>query len=156
VSSGPGRDDVQLRDVTEADLAVFFEHQRDPEASRMAAFPPRELDAFTAHWTTNILGDATVIKKAVLVDGWVVGSVVSFDHGGERLVGYWIGREHWGKGVATRALSEFLRHETTRPLVAHVAKDNVASIRVLEKCGFERSGEHVGEDGVEELIMELR
>jgi RimJ/RimL family protein N-acetyltransferase len=58
--------------------------------------------------------------------------------------------------VGTQALSEFLRHDTTRPLLAHVAKQNVASIRVLEKCGFAPSGERVGEDRVEELIMELR
>lgn len=122
----------------------------------MAAFPPRDLEAFTAHWTTNILGDETVIKKAVLVDGQLAGSVVSFEQGDERLVGYWIGREHWGKGVATEALSEFLRYESTRPLIAHVARDNVASIRVLEKCGFALSGEAVGEDDVEELIMVLR
>jgi RimJ/RimL family protein N-acetyltransferase len=50
-------------------------------------------------------------------------------------VGYWIGREYWGKGVATEALSQFLAHaEVRRPLHAAVAKHNVGSIRVLEKA----------------------
>lgn len=126
----------------------------------MAAFTSRDRDAFTAHWTTKILGDETVIKRTVLFDGHVAGNVVSFERFGEREVGYWIGREHWGKGVATRALSEFLGHVKARPLYARVAKHNVASLRVLEKCGFTIAGENSGSssaggDDVEELLLKL-
>ena len=70
------------------------------------------------------------------VDGAVAGNIVSWEHDGERDVGYWIGREHWGEGVATAALGAFLTSSRTRPLFAHVAAHNVGSIRVLEKCGF--------------------
>jgi RimJ/RimL family protein N-acetyltransferase len=158
-AAGHSISDVTLRDVTEADLPIFFAHQLDPEATQMAAFASRDRDAFMAHWT-RILGDQTVIKKTVLLDGHVAGNVVSFEGSGQRLVGYWIGREHWGKGVATRALSEFLGHIETRPLYAHVAKHNAASVRVLEKCGFTISGENidstdVGGDGIEEFILQL-
>ena len=83
--------DVRLRDVTEADLPIFFEHQRDPDANQMAAFPARDRTAFMAHWT-RILGDATIIKKTIVVDGQVAGTVVSFEQNRERLVGYWLGR----------------------------------------------------------------
>jgi hypothetical protein len=34
---------VVLRDVVDSDLPIFFEHQRDPEAGRMAAFPSRDM-----------------------------------------------------------------------------------------------------------------
>jgi len=151
--------DVRLRDVIEADLPVFFEQQLDPDANRMAAFPARDRDAFNAHWS-RILSDEAVTKKTILFDGHVAGNVMSFEQSGDRLVGYWTGKEYWGKGVATRALSEFLGHEKARPLYAHVAKHNVASIRVLEKCGFTVSGEDrapsdVGGEEVEELIMKL-
>src|SRR5689334_20021850 len=95
--------DVRLRDVIEADLPIFFEHQLDPNATRMAAFPSRDRVAFMAHWT-KILGDTTVTTKTILVDGQVAGNVVSFELLNARAVGYWIGREYWGKGVATRAL----------------------------------------------------
>jgi RimJ/RimL family protein N-acetyltransferase len=54
----------------------------------------------------------------------------------KREVGYWIDRAFWGRGVATEALSAFLCLEHIRPLYAGVAKHNVASIRVLQKCGF--------------------
>lgn len=151
--------EILLRDVTEEDLPVFFEHQLDPEANQMASFPARDREAFTAHWT-KILGDDTVTTKTILFDGEVAGNVVSWEQSGERLVGYWIGRQYWGKGVATRALSEFLGHVTTRPLYARVAKHNVASLRVLEKCGFSVSGHDTapadtGGENVEEVILKL-
>ena len=61
--------------------------------------------------------------------------------GGHREVTWWIGREDWGRGIATRALQEFLQLEATRPLYARAASDNAASIRVLTKCGFLIVGE---------------
>jgi RimJ/RimL family protein N-acetyltransferase len=128
-------DKIHLRDVIEADLPTLFEHQMDPEANRMAAFTPRNRDEFFVHWN-KILADDTVAKKTILFNGRVAGSIVSFERDDEREVGYWIGREYWGRGIATTALSEFLVQEKTRPLFAHVAKHNMASIRVLEKCGF--------------------
>ena len=148
-ASNPLTGDVILRDVSESDLPVFFEQQLDPEATRMAAFPARDRKAFMAHWT-RILADETVITKTVLFDGQVAGNVVTFVHSGEREVGYWIGKEYWGKGVATQALSMFLDQIETRPLFAHVARHNIASIRVLQKCGFRISGEET-----EELILKL-
>jgi RimJ/RimL family protein N-acetyltransferase len=146
---------VLLRDLTAGDLLIFFEHQLDPDATQMAAFPARAKDAFMEHWA-KILGDETVITKTILFDGRVAGNVVSWQQSGEREVGYWIGKEYWGKGIATQALSEFLGHVTARPLYAHVAKHNVASIRVLEKCGFTISGEGAPGEEAEELVLILR
>jgi len=131
---------VSLRDVRESDLPAFYAHQLDPEATRMAAFPSRDWDAFTAHWA-KITTSTTGIIQTVIFDGSVAGNVGCWEHSGEKLVGYWIGREYWGKGIATAALSELLKRVPDRPLVARVAKHNVASIRVLEKCGFSIVGE---------------
>ena len=134
--------------MTEDDLPIFFEHQRDPVANRMAAFPPRERDAFMTHWG-SILRDASVVVRTIELDGDVAGNVVLFGFEGRREVGYWIGREFWGRGVATRALSAFLHEVSERPIYAGVAEANAASIRVLEKCGFTAVGtgdeEHAGE-----------
>jgi RimJ/RimL family protein N-acetyltransferase len=102
-----------------------------------------------AHWN-RILEDGSVVKKTVLFEGGVAGNIVSFVNSGEREVGYWIGREFWGRGVATRALAGFLRIEARRPLHANVARHNVASIKVLENCGFRVSGEEP-----DDLILEL-
>jgi RimJ/RimL family protein N-acetyltransferase len=151
--------DVLLRDVTESDLPVFFEHQFDPEANRMAAFPARDRDAFMSHWF-KILADDSLVKKTVVVDGEVAGNVVSFlsKQSGKTEVGYWIGKKYWGKGIATKALSQFLILVEERPLYAGVAKHNIGSIRVLEKCGFALVDEHQGSKpgDVEEYLFELR
>ncbi len=125
----------------------------------MAVFPSRDRDSFMAHWA-KILADQTIAKKTILFNGQVAGNIVSWEEFGERRVGYWIGREYWGKGIATKALSEFLGHVKTRPLYARVAKQNPASVRVLEKCGFKITSEdkdsfHLPDEEVEEFIMKL-
>jgi RimJ/RimL family protein N-acetyltransferase len=145
----PLADEVLLRDADESDLPGFFEHQFDPEATHMAGFPSRERGAFMAHWS-KILQNESVVKKTILYGGEVAGNIVSFLDSGERDVGYWIGREFWGRGVATRALAAFLRLEVRRPLYAHVALHNAASIRVLQKCGF-----HISHEEEEDLILKL-
>jgi RimJ/RimL family protein N-acetyltransferase len=131
----PPSGDVLLRDVEKSDLPILLEHQLDPEATRMAGFLARDRKSFMAHWN-RILEDESVVKQTVLFEGGVAGNIVSFVNSGEREVGYWIGREFWGRGVATRALAEFLRLEARRPLYAGVALHNAASVRVLQKCGF--------------------
>jgi len=143
---------VTIRPVREDDLPILFEHQRDPVANAMAAFPPRERDAFMAHWA-NILSDPACVAWAIELDGAVVGNLGSFDFESRREVGYWIDRAFWGRGVATRALERFLLEaETRRPLFAGVIAHNAGSMRVLEKCGFARTGE-ISEDG--HLIFRL-
>ena len=150
-------DRVRLRNIEPGDLPIFYEQQLDPDATRMAAFPPRDRASFDAHWAKNILGNPDAIAQTILVDDEVAGNIGSWTQEGIRLVGYWIGKEYWGKGVATRALSVFLHQVTDRPLYAHVVKHNIGSIRVLAKCGFslEQSVE-VGNDGVVELVLVLR
>ena len=130
---------VTLRPVEPADLPILFEHQRDPVANAMSGVPARDHAAFTAHWE-RIMADETVVIRAVVADGRLAGSVLSFLHDGRREVGYWIAREHWGGGIASAALAAFLAVETRRPLYAGVLESNQGSLRVLEKCGFERAG----------------
>ena len=141
--------DIRLRGVQPDDLPIFFEQQLDADATRMAGFPSRDRTAFDAHWASNILGNPTAVTQAVLVDGRAAGYIGSWQQDGVRLVGYWIGKEYWGKGVATDALARFLSIVTARPLYAHVARHNLASIRVLEKCGFRLEGEKEEEEGLE-------
>jgi RimJ/RimL family protein N-acetyltransferase len=149
---------VLLRDVQEKDLPVFFEHQLDPDAIEMAAFPARDRDAHMAHWA-KILADETVATKTIVSDGEVVGNVVSWVKGDRRVIGYWVGKAHWGKGVATEAVKKFVAQISERPLYAFVATHNLGSIRVLQKCGFtirSRLAPSPSDDEVEELLMELK
>ena len=131
---------VSLREVRPDDLAILFNHQADPEGARMAAFKSRDREAFMAHWA-KIMANPACALRVILADGIVAGNIGSWSDGTGRLVGYWVGREFWGRGVASAGLVQFLAHETTRPLTAHVVKHNLASIRVLQKAGFVQVGE---------------
>lgn len=150
---------VQLRDVTESDLLTFFEQQLDQEATHMAALPSRGREVFMSHWV-RIMADRSTLIKTILFQQEIAGNIVCFGQLGEREVGYWLGKEYWGKGIATRALEQFLTYVDTRPLYAHVAKHNVASRRVLEKCGFTIAGEDsffspVFNKSIEEYVLML-
>jgi RimJ/RimL family protein N-acetyltransferase len=146
---------VALRKVLPEDLDVFFEHQSDAEACRIAGFVSRARPAFDAHWRM-VLGDPSKIVRAVLCEGRVVGNVCSFEQEEWRVAGYWIGREWWGRGIATRALELLLALDDTRPLHALVSVQNPASIRVLEKCGFERLERRLNPaDGYEDFLYVL-
>jgi len=137
--------DVTLRDISESDIPIFYEQQLDPDAVAMAAFPSRDWVAYRKHWT-KVLANESNIKQTIIFDGEVAGNIGVFGPPNEREVGYWIGKQYWGKGVATQALKAMLTHVPERPLFAHVVKHNVASIRVLEKCGFQIVGEQCGVD----------
>ena len=153
---------VMLRDVLTEDVKVFFEHQLDPQANQMAAFTskdPMDWNAFTRKWI-KILTDDNNIKRTILFEGMVVGHVVKYDMFGQPEITYWIGKTYWGKGIATQALSLFLTELDLRPLHARAAKDNIASLRVLEKCGFQIVGEDKGfsnarDKEVEEYLLKL-
>ena len=148
-----------LREVTEADLPVLHAHQADPEGARMAAFKSRELPAFLHHWRTNILPNPTGCARAIVEGGQVVGNIVTWAQGDQRLLGYWLGREFWGRGLATAAVSQFLSTvDSIRPIDAFVATANVGSLRVLQKCGFALVPDSrvIGEDGIEEVQYRLK
>jgi RimJ/RimL family protein N-acetyltransferase len=153
-------DNINVRQLYESDLPIIYQHQLDPEACRVAAFPSRNWDAFIMHYT-KIMADPSNRLRTILLDGQVVGSIGSYIIEGKREVGYWIGREYWGRGIATRALQAFLKEEPIRPLYAHVTKHNTGSIRVLEKCGFVQIGEDSytpvpGGEVVDEFVMALK
>jgi len=153
---------VLLREVVPADLEEFFQHQRDPDARWMAAFTskdPDDHDAFMAHWK-RILTAPEILTRTIEVAGKVAGSIASYVERDRREVTYWVGKEYWGKGVATKALRDFVHEEHDRPLHARAAADNVASLRVLEKCGFHVVGEsrgfaHGRGQEIDELVLRL-
>ena len=155
--------ELTLREVRDEDLPLLFEQWADPVAVHMAAFTApdhMEWDAFERRWS-RLRADETVLNRAIVVDDDVVGTIGSWGDPGEREVTYWIGRSYWGRGIATEALSAFLAAvERSRPLHAHIASDNVASRRVLEKCGFRVIATERGVAGarsaeIDELVLRL-
>src|ERR1700682_6560262 len=91
---------VTLREVTQEDLPIFFEHQLDAEATRMAAFPSRDRDAFMAHWTRIMSSktNETGILNTILADHTVAGNVLYWEAAGGAHSRYWLRREPLGEG----------------------------------------------------------
>ncbi len=154
--------EIWLRPIEPKDLDFFFEFRLDEVASHMAAFThkdPSDRYAFDIHWDRALAMESTLFRT-IVCDGEVVGSVGSYVESqlGEPEVTYWIGREYWCKGIATRALQKFLDIQTVRPIFGRFAVDNIGSRRVLEKCGFIPHSNHRsyanarGED-IDEIAM---
>lgn len=153
---------IALRPVEDGDLDALFEQMRDPEAVRMAAFTaedPDDRNAFGAHMA-RVLATPGITHRAVTSYGQLVGQVASFPSGEETEVTYWIDRAAWGRGIASQALVLLLELVTTRPLHARAASDNLASLRVLRKAGFQAIGTEVSyaparNGEIEETILRL-
>ncbi len=151
---------VRLRDVEPADVPTLFKNECDPDAMEMAVVYPRRAEEFAAHWA-KVIDDRSVVARAILVDGILVGYVSCFKLDGLDAVGYWIAKPYWGRGVATRALALLLEQVTIRPLHARAARRNIGSIRVLERCGFVITGYQTSVDvdrfpACEEALLILR
>ena len=148
---------VTLRDVTEADLPVFFEFERI-QRERDGGVPgagPRSVHA-------ALDGEHLGQRHRAQTDG-TARRRGRGEHAELGAVGRYARRildraRLWGRGVATRALTLFLTEVDTRPLHAHVVNRNIGSVRVLEKCEFRIVGEEtVEEPGVRivEVILRL-
>lgn len=118
----------------------------DPAVARWmtARFPhPYSIEAARA-WIHCVAREAPVDNFAIEVEGALAGGAgfAPFDdeRRGTAEFGYWLGRAHWGRGIATEAAGLLADHAFAerglRRLQAWVFARNVASGRVLEKCGF--------------------
>ncbi|MGW6007980.1 GNAT family N-acetyltransferase [Streptomyces sp. NPDC055210] len=134
--------EISLRELQDSDLPVFWAQLTDPELQHMAAVTRRyhyDRGHFDQHWA-KVRSDPSVLLRTILADDAVAGHAAVFGSPSAREVTYVVGRSHWGRGVASRALAELLKLEDTRPLYADAAADNAGSLRVLEKSGFVATG----------------
>lgn len=127
---------IRLRPAAIGDLSWLFHLEQDEEGNRLAGTKPRSWEAFSEHFA-QVLNDPRVTARVVLADRAVVGAVSVFEQDEARFIGYRIAREHWGRGIATRAIALLLAEVTARPIRAQVAEHNIASARALIRNGFE-------------------
>jgi len=127
---------IILRPVLETDLKILFEQQLEREAVAMSAYPSKDSGEFMRHWD-GILKNKDITSRTIMYKDKIAGHIICWKEGKfEQRVGYWIGKQFWGRGIAASALMEFLQQVKIRPLYAQVANHNPASKRVLEKNGF--------------------
>lgn len=136
-------DGVELRPVEPDDHAFLVEHwnRRDVRLATNAEEP------LTADGVAGFVEDDDTVPFLVCADGEPVGTIWLFDVdpvNGRGEVGYWIAEGHRGEGYATAAVDLMVEYAVAekrlRRLVARVFEGNEASMRVLEKAGFEREG----------------
>lgn len=153
---------ITLAKTEKDDLLAFFQFQLDQEARYLAAFTPKDPNDKAAYMEkyTKFLTDPTINMRTIIIDKVIAGSIAKFEMEGEAEITYWIDKKFWGKGVATKALEDFLIIENTRPISGRVAFDNFGSQKVLEKCGFVKIGKDKGfanarQAEIEEFIYKL-
>lgn len=127
---------VRLRPMELGDLDALFAMHVDPESNAMAVTIARTQEAFYEHWHRSLQQD-NITPRAILLDETFVGCISCFLIDGKMSLGYWIDRKHWGKGIATRAVKLILSECNVRPIHATAATSNGASMRILEKSGFQ-------------------
>lgn len=156
--SQPGSPTVRLRPVELGDLPLLFEIQLDPAGNEMAGTKARTREAFFAAWESHLV-NPEIRGRVIELDGGhgaeIAGSISRFQAEGRDAVGYWIAKQHWGRGIASRALAMFLAQEPRRPLHATAATTNAASRRILESCGFRLMGVRMGEETERFLAREI-
>ncbi|MFN0010257.1 MAG: GNAT family N-acetyltransferase [Phycisphaerales bacterium] len=149
---------IRLRPTRPGDLPALFELQCDPECNAMAGTKPRTREAFFAAWE-GFFGNPNINGRVIETDGeggpQIVGRIACFQADGANCVGYWIARQHWGKGIASRALAMFLQEEPRRPLHATTDSGNATSRHILAKRGFRFMGLRMGEETDRFLAREI-
>lgn len=140
-------DDLTLRPWTVADAEVLFGMASDPSIGPMAGWEPHESIEESRNVIETILskpGTFAVVPKDV---GKPVGSVsIILDEGTVKLqpddleLGFWIGREYWSRGYATRASRMVLDHAFNdlgcSRAVCVCLETNSRCIRVQDRLGF--------------------
>ena len=154
---------LALSITLEEELPVLYEFQTDPLANHLAAFTSKESadrNKYIERYS-KFLVDPSIHMRTIKVNGEIVGSIAKYVMNGDAEITYWVDRKHWGKGIASAALHEFLKLETSRPLYGRTAFDNYGSQRVLEKNGFSKTGSDKGfanarQTEIEEFIFLLK
>lgn len=153
---------VTLRETEVEDLDAFFTFQSDEEAGYMAAFVNenwQDKEVYLARWR-KLLADINIKIRTILVDNKVAGNISIWMLMDEPQIAYGLGKEFWNRRIVTNALQQFLTIFPERPLFGRAAFDNIASIKVLTKCGFKKINEdmlyaHARGKEIKEIVFVL-
>jgi len=142
---------LRLRVAGPQDVDAFVRHLNDWEVQQWLTQPPfpyshQDGEAFlaivranhaTAHPTAFVIADKGTDAAIGVV-------AVDIDQEGTGVLGYWLARKHWGRGLTKEAVTALLRHALAHPdlqrVVAITDPDNTRSQRVLTACGLADRG----------------
>ncbi|MCP5432871.1 MAG: GNAT family N-acetyltransferase [Alphaproteobacteria bacterium] len=143
---------VALRRLASSDTSAIVHYVNDWDVAKQTASLPWPYPTATARdWLLLDAERWERDKEYVLAieardSGELIGALAAYmtlrtlSGTGRAEIGYWLGKPFWGRGLASEAVGAFLgfcaRDLLLTRLHAYVFADNVASGRVLEKCGF--------------------
>lgn len=135
---------LTLRPLEIGDAPALHAWLADPRVMRYWSTLPHESLAETIRWVEMSLAEGAAGRAqdyAVLLADRVIGRV-AFWQGDE--IGFFFDPAIWGKGYAREALAAFCAHGFAslgfKEIRADVDPDNAASLGVLERIGFQRTG----------------
>ena len=143
---------IVLRWISEDDIGSLYEIFSDPQVMRYwstVPLPNREAAAELQREIAESNESNSILKWGLALrdSNTVIGTTTLFHlnlDNGRAEIGYAMGRAHWGKGYMNEALNALVSHAfevmDLRRLEADVDPRNLASIRTLEKLGFQREG----------------
>lgn len=145
-------DDYCLRSYRDDDVEALSRHASNPNVTRFLRdhFPQPYTRSDAEAWIRHVRERDPETIFAIATAGELIGNVGLYPQDDVyRLsaeLGYWLGEDHWGRGIASGAVKAicevaFSRSDMVR-IYASVFENNVASCRVLEKCGFTLEGVH--------------
>jgi RimJ/RimL family protein N-acetyltransferase len=146
---------VHLRPFRAGDAADLVRHANNPNVTRhlRERFPQPYTWQAAEEWIASATAQAPALNLVIAWDDRLIGAIGLAPGTDSRRVsaevGYWLGEDYWGRGIATRALAEMVAYafatlvELNR-LFSYVDEGHVASVRVLEKNGFRCEGRLVG------------
>ncbi len=144
---------LTLRPWQESDAKALFKYASDPEVGPRAGWPPHKSVEESLEIIRTLFNNDSTWAIVLKETGEAIGAM---GYGpscecnlpardSEPLIGYWVGRPYWNRGICTEALRlmmDFIRANTDiASLISGHFIDNPASGRVMEKCGFIPTGE---------------
>ena len=139
---------VRSWDWRDSDAIVRHANNRNVWVNLRDHFPHPYTILDARNWLDAVVGRRPETNFAIDVAGEAAGGIgftqqADVDHRSAE-IGYWLGEEFWGRGIATEALiavtdHAFANYDLCR-IYAHVFEWNPASARVLEKAGYAFEG----------------
>lgn len=143
-----------MRKFTIEDAQLIYDLNLDPEVIRYTGDPVKDIEHARQVLENTILPQyalynhgrwAVLVKPDLKFIGWC--GLKARPERNEIDLGYRFIKEAWGKGYATEAAFACLKYGFEqlglKRIVGRAMPQNVASLRVLEKCGMQYIGEDI-------------
>ena len=147
---------IILRPWRDSDAPALYRWASDPDVGPRAGWAPHQSVEESLEVIRTVFNDATNTWAIELKETGVAIGAMGYGpscdcklpaRDNEPIIGYWIAKPYWNRGICTEALGLMVEHircmTDIRSLISGHYVDNPASGRVMEKCGFVPTGETV-------------